>query len=80
MLKLILHHLKAIWLPKQAAPLEWALSDKGSKVRRCKPTFPNPWARHWSRGSHTQHTSVTAVRLYPPLQLPESLRSQALKP
>lgn len=48
MLKLILHRLKAIWLPKQAAPLEWALTDKDSKVRRCKPTFPNPWAWHWS--------------------------------
>lgn len=84
MLKLTLHRLRAIWLQKQAAPLEGALADKGSKVRRCSaqthlPKAPGT-AQHWSQGSHTQHTSVTPVRLYAPLQLPKSLRSQALKP
>lgn len=91
MLKLILCGLGAIWLWKQAAPLEGASAGNGSKMGRCGAQPPPPQtheageqhgaARHGStRQPHTACLHIAPIGFYTLLRLPKSLSSQARKP
>lgn len=68
MLELILCGLGAIWLWKQAAPLEGVSAGNGSEVGRCGAQPPPPlnprgrraaWHSTGPQGSHTQHVSIS---------------------